>query len=197
MKNVHGEGHSVQSIPIVNGSLPSNSSTTEDDMYTDDELEGQISEESYADEETREETEEESSENYDESEEEDNNPWKLILNEVCQKMDPIRDASIDKTMQENEITHEEATKHIYDALVPAYTKEFMKVYKKYLRLLKGLQRDSTHRTIWKTVKRLKEEEDQDEDESIDAAVNDRKFLLQRMLTYADVMDNSDTDMDHE
>ena len=73
-------------------------------MYTDDEMEGQ-SVKSYTDDETGEETEEEhhtltdeeSSENYDESEEEDNNPWKLILNEVYQKMDPIRDASVDKT----------------------------------------------------------------------------------------------------
>ena len=42
-------------------------------------------------------------------------------------MDHIRDASIDKIMQKDEITHEEATKHVYDALVPAYTKELMKV----------------------------------------------------------------------
>ena len=70
-------------------------------MYTDDEMAGQ-SDESYTDEETGDETEEESSENSDESEEEDNNPWKHILNEVFQKMDPIRDASIDKTMQEDE-----------------------------------------------------------------------------------------------
>ena len=117
MKNVHGEGNSVQSIAIA-----SNLSTTDDDMYTDDEIEGQ-SHESFTDEETGEETDEESSENSDESEEEDNNPWKLILNEVFQTMDPIRDASIDKTMQEDEITHEEATKHVYDALMPTYTKE--------------------------------------------------------------------------
>ena len=89
MKNVRGEGNSVQSTPIANGSLSSNSSTTEDDMYTDDQMDSQ-SEESYTDEETGKETQEESSENYDESEEEDNNPWKLILNEVYQKMDPIR-----------------------------------------------------------------------------------------------------------
>ena len=100
-------------------------------------------------------------------------------------------------MQEDEITHEEATKDVYDAWVPACTKELMKVYKKYHRLLKGLQRDSTHRKMWKTMKRLKEEEDYDEDESIDSAVNERKLLLQRMLTYAVVMDNSDSDMDHE
>ena len=79
-------------------------------MYTDDEMEGR-SEESYADEETGEETEEESSENYDELQEDDNNPWKLILNEVYQKMDPIDEAFIDKTIQEDEITHEEATKY--------------------------------------------------------------------------------------
>ena len=85
MKNVHGEGNSVQSNAMVNGSLASNSSTTEDDMYTDDEIEVQ-SEESYTAEETGEETVEESSQNYDESEEEDNNPWKLILNEIYQKM---------------------------------------------------------------------------------------------------------------
>ena len=51
MKDVHGDGHSVQSIPIVNGSLTSNSSTTEDDMYTDDGMEGQ-SDGSYTEEET-------------------------------------------------------------------------------------------------------------------------------------------------
>ena len=194
INNVHREGHSVQSIPFVNESLASNSSTTEDDMYTDDEMEGQSSE-SYTDAETGEGTEEEhhtltdqeSIENYEESEKEDSNPWKFILNEVYQTMGPIRDASVDKTMQEN----------VYDALMPDYTKELMKIYIKYLRLLKGLQRDSTHRKIWKTIKRLIEEEGYDEDESIDAAVNQRKFLLQRMLTHADVMHNINTDIDHE
>ena len=44
-----------------------------------------------------------------------------------------------------------------------------------------------------------ENESIDEDESIDADVNQRKFILQRMLTYADVMDNinTNTDIDHE
>ena len=32
-------------------------------------------------------------------------------------MEHIRDASIDKTMQEDEITYEEATKHVYDACI--------------------------------------------------------------------------------
>ena len=57
MKNVHGESHFVQSISVVNGTLASNPSTTEDHMYTDDEMEGQ-SEKSYTDEETGKETEE-------------------------------------------------------------------------------------------------------------------------------------------
>ena len=73
-------------------------------MYTDDELEGQ-SVKSYTDDETVEETEEgrdtltdqESIENYEESEEEDSNRREFVLNEVYQKMDPIRDASVDKT----------------------------------------------------------------------------------------------------
>ena len=47
------------------------------------------------------------------------------------------------------------------------------------------------------MKRLIEEEGYDEDESINAAVNQRKFLLQRMLTYGVVMDNINTDIDHE
>ena len=74
---------------------------------------------SYTDDETGEETEEEhhtltdqeSIENYKESEEEDRNPWEFILNEVYQKMDPIRDASVDKTMQENELPMK---KHVYE-----------------------------------------------------------------------------------
>ena len=100
INNVHG-GHSGQLIPIVNGSLASNSSTTEDDMYTDDEMDGQ-SVKSYTDEENGEEMEEEhhtltdpeSIENYEESEEEDSNPWEFILKGVYQKADPIRDASV-------------------------------------------------------------------------------------------------------
>ena len=56
INNVHGEGHSIQSIRIVSGSLASNYSTTEDNMYTDDEMEGQ-SLQSYTDDETGEETE--------------------------------------------------------------------------------------------------------------------------------------------
>ena len=49
------------------------------------------------------------------------------------------------------------------------------------------------------MKRLIEEEGYDENESIDAAVNQRKFLLQRMLTQSDVMGNTNTntDIDHE
>ena len=47
------------------------------------------------------------------------------------------------------------------------------------------------------MKRLIEEEGYDENESIDAAVNQRKFLLQRMLTHADVMDDTNTDIDNE
>ena len=167
-------------------------------------MEGQ-SVKSYTDDETGEETEEEhytltdqeSSENYEESEEEDSNPRKFILNDVYQKLDPIHDVSVDKTMQANGITYEEATKHVCDALMSEYTKELMKIYIKYLRLLKGLQQHSTYRKIWNTKKRLIEEEVYDEDESIDAAVNQRKFLLQRMLTYVDVMDNTNTDIDHE
>ena len=34
----------------------------------------------------------------------------------------------------------------------------MKIYKKHLRLLKGRQRDSSHRKILRTMKRLTDEE---------------------------------------
>ena len=47
------------------------------------------------------------------------------------------------------------------------------------------------------MKRLIEEEGYDEYDSIDAAVNQRKCLLQRMLSYAVVLDNTNTDIDHE
>ena len=108
-------------------------------------MEGQ-SVHSYTDDETGEETEEEHHtlteqeriENFEASEEEHSNPCEFILNEVYQKMDFIRDASVDKTMQAIRISYEEATKHVYDALLPEYLKELMKIYTKFLRLLKGL-----------------------------------------------------------
>ena len=68
----------------------------------------------------------------------------------------VKPDSPGKTVQANGITYEEATKHVYDVLMPEYTRELMKIYIKYLRLLKGLQRhSSTHRKIMENYKTFK------------------------------------------
>ena len=67
-----------------------------------------------------------------------NNVSKITKNRRKRTAIPIRDASVDKTMQANGITYEEATKHVYDALRLEYAKKLMKIYIKDLRFLKVL-----------------------------------------------------------
>ena len=76
---------------------------------------------------------------------------------------------------------QEAEEITYKKLKPTYTAQTISIYKRLVGLTTALKKDPVHRRITETAKRLREEEDYDEDESMQYAIKKRKFLIERKL----------------
>ena len=68
----------------------------------------------------------------------------------------------------------------YEEMKPSYLSELISRYKYLVEMTAALKKDPDQR-ITRTAKRLREEEDYDDDESMQYAVKKRKFLIERKL----------------
>ena len=67
-----------------------------------------------------------------------------------------------------------------NALLPVYRKELSKVLLEDLQLMREMKKDPTFKKVMETPKALKNSEGFDWTESIELAIDKRKFLLNRM-----------------
>ena len=76
---------------------------------------------------------------------------------------------------------QEAEEIAYDELKPKYLSEFVSRYKYLTDLSAALRKDPVNKKIQETAKRLRDEEDYEEDESRLYAIKKRKFLIEKKL----------------
>ena len=76
---------------------------------------------------------------------------------------------------------QDAEEIAYDELKPKYLSEFVSRYKYLTDLSAALRKDPVNKKIQETAKRLRDEEDYDEDESRLYAIKKRKFLIEKKL----------------
>ena len=76
---------------------------------------------------------------------------------------------------------DEAAEIAYEELKPQYITHMISNYKYLVGLTDALKRDPVHRRIKETAKRLREDDDYDDDESSQYAIKKRKFLIARKL----------------
>ena len=70
----------------------------------------------------------------------------------------------------------------FNALLPVFRAKLRRLYLHYLKWLRRLKRDPVHEAVMKTLRRfMDEEEDMDYEKAADAAVDRRKFLLNRIF----------------
>ena len=70
----------------------------------------------------------------------------------------------------------------FNALLPVFRAKLRRLYLHYLKWFRRLKRDPVHEAVMKTLRRfMHEEEDMDYEEAADAAVDRRKFLLNRIF----------------
>ena len=76
---------------------------------------------------------------------------------------------------------QEAEEMAYEELKPNYLSQLISRYKNMVGMTAALKKDPVHQRILRTAKRLREEEDYDDDASMQYAIKKRKFLIGRKL----------------
>ena len=122
----------------------------------------------------------------DEEEEEEEpqkiKPWNVLMGVTTDKMQDTFNETVEKVLHENPGKGvQEAEEIAYDELKPKYLSEFVSRYKYLTDLSAALRKDPVNKKIQETAKRLRDEEEYDEDESRLYAIKKRKFLIEKKL----------------
>ena len=166
-----------------------------EDVEEVDEEEEDETEESEEDEEEEDEEEDDDDEEEDDDEDEDDidddeeeeepqkiKPWDVLMGVTKDKMQDTFNETVEKALHENPGKDaQEAEEIAYDELKPKYLSEFVSRYKYLTDLSAALRKDPVNKKIQETAKRLRDEEDYDEDESRLYAIKKRKFLIEKKL----------------
>ena len=161
-----------------------------EDVEEVDEEEEDETEESEEDEEEEDEEEDDDDEDeddIDDDEEEEEEPqkikpWDVLMGVTKDKMQDTFNETVEKALHENPGKDvQEAEEIAYDELKPKYLSEFVSRYKYLTDLSAALRKDPVNKKIQETAKRLRDEEDYDEDESRLYAIKKRKFLIEKKL----------------
>ena len=151
------------------------------------------SEERIEDEERNQDKEEEKDSNSDsdmviESEDEDvkdremddQGPWKTLPQEVEESLGSTYDKNVNKFLKEG-LSETIGEAKAFNAPIPVYRRKLRELYLHFLQWIERLKYDPVHRDVMKTRHRLMEEDSMDAEETTDAAVERRKFLLNSMF----------------
>ena len=85
----------------------------------------------------------------------------------------------------------------YNQMLPELQKALRQVYIDHLKWVHVLREDPIHKAILETRKKFQEEEDMDFNEAVEAAVNQRKYLLNRVFQPMEEPDTDEEDMDED
>ena len=149
--------------------------------YTEEEEEDFEEEEDIEEEEDTEEEEEDTDEeDTDDDEEEEEDVWKQIFDVAFR-----RHADEYTELANNYIAGGEsfssAKVAAFEDLLPKVSKTVREKYLEWIRLCNQLKKDSTHRKIRETKRKLEQEEDYEPDEAWKYAVKKRKYLIEEKI----------------
>ena len=159
----------------------------EEEDETEESEEDEEEEDEEEDDDDEEEGDDEDEDDIDDDEEEEEEPqkikpWDVLMNITADKMQDIFNEMVEKTLHENPGKDvQEAEKIAYDELKPKYLSEFVSRYKYLTDLSAALRKDPVNKNIQETAKRLRDEEDYEEDESRLYAIKKRKYLIEKKL----------------
>ena len=157
---------------------PIDNSTDEDEEDTEDEEDEEDDEED-EDEEEEDEEEEDVSEK---TEKHKIRSWDALVNIVADNLQDTFNDTVEETLAEHQNKNiQKAEEMAYEEPKPNYLSQLISRYKYMVGMTAALKKDPVHQRILRTAKRLREEEDYEDDESLQYAIKKRKFLIGRKL----------------
>jgi len=126
----------------------------------------------------------------------DMDPWEVFRDSVkIKKLKNFKAAM--KTLRKEGLGKKLAQIRAFNQILPELRKALRQVYIDHLKWVHLLREDPIHKTILETRKKFQEEEDMDFNEAVEAAVNQRKYLLNRVFQPIEEPDTDEEDMDEE
>jgi len=126
----------------------------------------------------------------------DMDPWEVFRDRV--KALNLKDFKVAmKTLRKEGVSKKLAQIQAYNEMLPELRKALRSVYIDHLKWVHVLREDPLHKAILETRNRLMDEDDMDYNEAVEAAVNQRKYLLNRVFQPLEEPDTDDEDEEDE
>ena len=149
---------------------PTDNSTDKDEEDTEDEDEDDEEEEDEAEEKEVEEEEDVSKK----TKKHKIRPWDVLVSIAAVNLQDTFNETVEETLAEHQNKDtQEAEETAYEELKPNYLSQLNSRYKYMVGMTAALKKDPVHQRIMRTAKRLREEKDYDEDESMQYTIKKR------------------------
>ena len=130
-----------------------------------------------------------------ETEEEEADPWMPIVEEAMQKPKATFQ-EIKMNLTHSCLDEQTAGETAYTNILPELQKELKSIYLQRLQWIQQLKKDPVHKKIMQTKDAFVNDDDFDPEEAMEAAVNKRKFLINRHLKDYNFTEDIDDEEDY-
>ena len=108
--------------------------------------------------------------------------WDILVNIAAENLQDTFNETVEETFSQHQNKDiQEAEAMAYEELKPNYLSQLISRYKYMVGMTAALKKYPVHQRIIRTAKRLRDEEEYDDDESMQYAIKKRKFLIERKL----------------
>ena len=125
-----------------------------------------------------------------ETEEEEADPWMPMVEEAMQK-DKEAFQEMKMNLTHSGLDEQTAGETAYSSILPELQKELRSIYLQRLQWIQQLEKDPVHKKIMQTKDAFVNDEDFNPEKAMEAAVNKRKFLINRHLKGYNFTEDSD------
>ena len=129
-----------------------------------------------------------------ETEEEENDAWMPMVEQAMQKHKPPFE-EMKMNVIHSGLDKQSAEEKAYSSILPKLQKELENIYMERLMWMKQLKNDPVHKKIMQTRDAFMDSDDFDPEEAMEAAVDKRKFLINRLLKDYSFSEDSDDEDD--
>ena len=120
--------------------------------------------------------------------------WSSIKEEAKERHREDYEELVQKFLQKG-MTEEKAKEKGFQQILPKLRSEARNIYLDKLKEMRELRKDPIHKKVMDTKQRFIDEDGFGGEEALEAAVQKRKFLLNKMFEEDDVYDDSDSEED--
>ena len=129
-------------------------------------------------------------------EDNDTDPWDKLREESVNDLNTAWEEQVEQYTTQG-LLKNDAEHRASNLLLPAYRKRLRVLYLDYLKWYQVLKTDPVHKQVMKTLRRFMDNEEMDYAEAAEAAINKRKYLLNRVIKYEDISEEISNDNENE